>query len=204
MRANGKPSDDMDPYEKDERLEDLLPGDVLDFWMEESMVIETVFRCWETMDSGTVQWRWMFLDDGSLLEISPDGLFRYSEHHVLRQGTAEYEEIVAQDGALVRFEERVREGTSGRRPVHITVAERELQITSTGTMACERLGKEPEPLTWRFFDRNPSENVYFGMYDVADETTVALGLWTAHVCVSLGKEIKRSDITAIYRNRETK
>jgi hypothetical protein len=205
MRANGRPpEDDLDPYEKDEHLEDLLPGDVLDFWMEESMVIETVFRCWETMDSGTVQWRWLFLDDDSLLEISPDGLFRYKEHHILKQGTAEYEEIVAQDGALVRFEERVREGTSGRRPVQITVADHEFQITSSGTVAVERFGPVPEPITWRYFDPKSSEYVYFGLYDVADETNVAVGLWTAHVCVSIGKEIQRSDITAIYRNREKK
>jgi len=83
MRANGVPPDDSDPTEDEERLDDLLPGDVLDFWMEDSMVIKTVFRCWETMDSGTVQWRWMFLDDGSLLEVSPDGIFRYKEHTVL-------------------------------------------------------------------------------------------------------------------------
>src|SRR5579885_2716791 len=100
MRVNGKPHDDDEEEVQEDRLDDLLPGDVLDIWMEESLVIQTVLRCWETMDDGTVQWRWMFLDDGSLVEVSPDGYFRYTEHRVLKQGTSLYEEIVAQDGAL--------------------------------------------------------------------------------------------------------
>jgi hypothetical protein len=202
VRVNGVPPEDSDPIEEAERLDDLLPGDVLDLWLEENMVIQTLFRAWETMDNGTVKWQWMFLDDGSLLEVSPDGLFRYKEHRVLKQGTALYEEIVAQDGALVRFEERVREDTVGRRPVHLTIDEKEYRITSTGTCAVERLGEEPEPMSWRFFDRNPSENVYFGLVDVEDESNVGLGLWTAHVCLSFGKEMDRSDITNIYRNRQ--
>jgi len=177
---------------------------VIDFWMEESMVVQTTLRAWETLDTGTVQWRWMFLDDGSLVEVSPDGLFRYKEHRILNQGTGLYEEIVAQDGALVRFEERVREGSSGRRPVHITIDDKEYRITSTGTCAVERVGPEPDPMSWRYFNPNPSENVYFGLVDIADESNVGLGLWTAHVCISLGKEFERSDIIAIYRNREKK
>jgi len=201
MRVNGVPPEDSNPMEDEERLDDLLPGDALDFWMEESVIIKTVLRCWETTDSGTVEWRWMFLDDGSLLEVSPDGNFRYREHRIFNQGSVMYEELVAQDGALVRFEERVREGTSGRRPVHVTVGDTEYRITSTGTVAVERLGEEPEPLTWRTFNRNPDENVYFGLVDTADESNVGLGLWTAHVCLSIGKEFDRTDITAIYRNR---
>ncbi len=201
MRTNGVPPEE-NFADQEERLDDLLPGDVLDFWMDESVVIQTVLRCWETSDSGKVEWRWMFLDDGSLLEVSPDGLYRYTEHRVLKQGTALYEEISAQDGALVRFEERVREGTSGRRPVHITIDEKEYRITSTGTVGADRVGAEPEPMSWRYFDKNPDENVYFGLVDVENEENVGLGLWTAHVCLSFGKELERTDITAIYRNRE--
>jgi len=202
MRVNGKPHDDDEEEVQEDRLDDLLPGDVLDIWMEESLVIQTVLRCWETMDDGTVQWRWMFLDDGSLVEVSPDGYFRYTEHRVLKQGTSLYEEIVAQDGALVRFEERVREGTSGRRPVHLTIDDKRYRVTSTGTVAAETLGEEPEPLPWRSFNRTASENVYFGLVDTEDESNVGLGLWTSHVCLSFGREFDRTDITAIYRKRD--
>jgi len=111
MKANGWASEEG-KLSSSEGLDGLMPGDALAFWAEDNMVVETVFRCQETVDNRPVHWTWLFLDDGSLIEVSLDGHFRYREHRILNQGTGQYEEIVAQDGALVRFEERVREGTS--------------------------------------------------------------------------------------------
>src|SRR5579871_5036806 len=191
--------DSPDRSHREETIEDqlrtLLPGDALDVWSEGSVIVKTVFTCHETVEGSTYEWHWMFLDDGSLMEVSPDGYFRYRDHHVLKQGSSEYEELVAQDGALVRFEQRVREGESGRRPVEVTVADQSFRIASTGTVVVGRIGPAPDPLPWASFSNEQADNVYFGLVDPEDEEHVALGLWTAHVCISIGHEFKPSDIT---------
>lgn len=177
----------------------LMPGDAVEMWEGGSRVVRTTFLCEETADNRTFHWRWMFLDDGSLLEVSPDGYFWYRQHEIVKQGTDLYEELVAQDGALVRFEERVREGDSGRRPVQVTLDGKEYRLTGTGTTRVQHLGAEPTLLPWQSFDPNPDENVYFGLVQVADESQVALGLWTAHVCLSYGRELEETDLTGVYR-----
>lgn len=182
----------------------LEPGDVIDLWIEGPRIIKSVLLCTETLDDQTSEWRWSFLDDGSLLEVSEDGYFRYREHNILAQGSAEYEELVAQDGALVRFEERVRAGESARRPVYITLNGKRLRIASTGMVVVKRLGDEPELLPWRSFSSDASENVYFGLAEADDESNVGVGIWTAHVCVSLGRELADADISGIYRKGKPK
>lgn len=200
MKANGVPREEGGASsEPEDQLATLAPGDVIEIWTEGSFVVQSVFRCHEVVEGRTVQWRWMFLDDGTLVEISPDGHFRYREHRILNQGTVPYEELVAQDGALVRFEEHVREGTSGRRPVHVTLDDKQYRISCTGTVAVDRLGDEPDPISWKSFSSTPEENVYFGMVDVEGEENVVLGLWTAHVCLSFGREFDPSDVTSVYR-----
>lgn len=181
------------------QLATLLPGDVVEVWPDGAFVVKTVLLCREAVGERAFEWRWLFLDDGSLIEVSPDGYFRYREHRIHKQGSGLYEELVAQDGALVRFEERVRAGASGRRPVHVTIDGKEYRLTSTGTVAVRRLGDEPEPITWQSFSNNPEENVYFGLVETADEASVAIGLWTVHVCLSFGRPIEPSDVTAVYR-----
>ena len=173
----------------------LRQGDVLDFWGKGDFVIKSVLICRETSASRTYEWRWIFLDDGSLVEVSPDGYYHYADHRVLKQGTGPYEEIVAQDGALVRFEAHVREGTSGRRPVHVTIDNRGFRVTSTGTVTVERLGAEPDIIPWASFSVNEDDNVYFGLEEDGVEDSFGLGLWTAHVCISLGTEFDPSDVT---------
>jgi hypothetical protein len=199
VRANGANKDEPKSTEAEERLDSVLPGDVLEFWSEGTLVVQTVFHCKEEVDSRTVEWSWMFLDDGSLVEVSLDGLFRYRAHEIVKQGSALYEELVAQDGALVRFEEHVRAGTSGRRPVHVMIDEKQYQITSTGTLQAVRLGEAPTLIPWNTFSSKPDENVYFGMVEAENEDNVALGLWTAHICLSRGQAFERSDVTEIYR-----
>jgi hypothetical protein len=188
----------------DDQLKDLSPGDALDIWGDGNRVVKTSFNARELVDGRIYTWQWSLLDDDSLIEVSPDGIFRYTEHHLLKQASLEYEEIVAKDGALVRFEERVRNNESARRPVHITIEGHEYCITSTGTVAVDQRGETPTLVPWASFALNPEENVYFGMYDVEDENRVAVGLWTAHVCVSVGKAFDPSEVTEIYRNREKK
>jgi hypothetical protein len=180
------------------QLERLAPGDALDLWEEGHRVVTTVFAASETVAGRSYYWTWLFLDDGSLVEVSPDGTFRYREHQVIKQGSGLYEELVAQDGALVRFESRVRDGTSGRRPVEVTFEDRVYRIASTGMVVVQRRGATPALLPWQSFSDAEDQNVYFGLVDVADEDRVGLGLWTAHVCLSFGEPFDPSDITAIF------
>lgn len=177
----------------------LVPGDAIELWEGGSLVVRTTFLCEETVDARTYHWRWMFLDDDSLLEVSPDGYFRYREHRLVKQGTALYEELVAPDGALVRFEERVRSDESGRRPVHVTLEGQEYRLTGTGVVRVQRLGPAPTLVPWQSFDPNPDENVYFGLVQTADESQVALGLWTVHLGLSFGRELEETDLTGVYR-----
>jgi hypothetical protein len=204
MGSNADATDGIGSANNLDALGSLAPGDVVEIWDGGSLVVKTAFACQETVDGKSYGWRWTFLDDGSLIEASPDGYFWYRIHQVVKQGTDLYEELVAQDGALVRFEERVREGSSGRRPVEVTVDGKPFRLTSTGTVQVQQTGPDPELMPWRSFDRNPESNVYFGLVDVADESNVKLGLWTVHVCLSSGRELGETDVTAVYRGSVTK
>jgi hypothetical protein len=199
VTTNGKRNGDATDSTPLEQLGTVMPGDVVDVWMEQTYLVKTVYLCEEEIGGRTYQWRWTFLDDGSLVEVSPDGYFRYSEHHILKQGSSEYEAIAAKDGALVRFEAHVRDGDSGRRPVHVTAVGSDLRLTSTGTVAVRRLGDAPDLTPWQGLSKVAEENVYFGAVESADETRVALGLWTEHICLSLGRVLKETDISAVYR-----
>jgi hypothetical protein len=184
---------------EEDPLKTLLPGDAVEIWADGTFVVKTVFLCREVVDGRSYEWRWMFLDDGSLIEVSLDGYFRYRDHRILKQGTGLYEELVAQDGALVRFEERVREGSSGRRPVHVSIDEKQYTISATGTLLAERLGDPPDLMPWGTIGNIADDNVYFSMYEDEQDENVVLGLWTTHVCLSFGKAFDPSDVTEIYR-----
>ena len=199
MSSNGQPTNGHSGAGYLELLEAAEPGDAVDIWLESTYLVRTVFVCRERMGDRVTEWRWMFLDDGSLIEASSDGFFRYREHQVLRQGSALYEELVAQDGVLVRFEERVRQGISARRPVHVTIDGIEYRVASTGTAEMERRGDEPDILPWSSINRDPASNVYFGLVDTADEEHMALGLWTAHICISTGRPLEETQISGVFR-----
>jgi len=199
--GNGKGAGDAPTPEDDAHLKALGPGDALEIWSEGSRIVQTAFDCNEMVSGRIYAWQWLFLDDGTLIEVSPDGYFRYTEHRLQKQGTGLYEELVAQDGALVRFEQRVRDNEVGHRPVQVTIDDRQYRITSTGTVSAHQRGQAPELLPWNAFSAESKENVYFGMVNVDDEEQVILGLWTDHVCLSFGKEFDPTDVTEIYRNR---
>lgn len=194
---NGR-SNDLGTNSNLTQLGTLVPGDAVEFWDGGSRVVRITFLCEETVDDRTYHWRWMFLDDDSLLEVSPDGYYHYDRHQIVKQGTDLYEELVAPDGALVRFEEHVRSGESGRRPVQVTLDGQEYRLTGTGTARVQRLGPEPSLLPWQSFQSDPDENVYFGLVQSADESRVALGLWTAHVCLSFGQDLEETDVVGVY------
>src|SRR6266581_4898887 len=157
MTRDGKHEDSAADATPLEQLLTVTPGDVVEVWMEQTYLVSTVYLCEEEVGGRTYEWRWIFLDDGALIEVSPDGYFRYRDHHILKQGSSEYEAIAAQDGALVRFEARVREDDSGRRPVHVSAAGKDLRVTSTGTVAVRRLGDAPSLLPWQGLSKNSEQ-----------------------------------------------
>lgn len=176
------------------RLDAARPGDTLHLARGESRTIETVLLCSETIAGETTQWRWIFLDDRSLLESAPKGSVLYAAHRVLGHATRRYRELVAQDGALVRFEARVRAGTWARRPVQLTVDGTRYRIAYTGTVAAQRLGAEPPCIPWRALRPDPAKNVYFGLASADGRPDVVLGLWTDDVCLSFGRPLNPSEL----------
>ncbi len=195
MSQNGSARQDGPPrFGPPEALDGLLPGDRLDLAEQSGLTVRTVLHGSETIDGVTVEWRWIFLDDGTLLELAPKGRYVYREHQLFPRGSAVYEELVAQDGALVRFERQVREGQAARRPVHVTLDRRRYRLTSTGTCLTRRLGIEPDLAPYRDFQPEADQNVYFTLVAVGDGSRVALGLWTADLAVSFGRPLRLADV----------
>jgi hypothetical protein len=189
------------PASADRDLSTLEPGDAIAFWPDGDHVVVTVFQCEETVGAHTYRWRWMFLDDGSLLECSADGEWRYTEHELLPQGSKRYEELVGPGGALELFEARVRDSTADDEPVLVRLRGRDYSVASTGTVHAERRGAEPGLMPWTCFVSDPNENVYFGLADTSDQSQGAVGIWTTHVCVSFGGRLTDLDIDRVYRRQ---
>lgn len=200
-KQNGHSRDPIPPAGQAISEEDwnrLEPGDAIIFWLKGSRIVQCVYDCSEVLNTGTTTWRWVFLDDGTLLEHSPDGDWLYTDHQIVNQGSALFEELLAQDGALMRFEERVRAQTAGRQPVYVMLKETRYRVTSTGTVAVRRKGTPPALLPWQGFSSN-QDNVYFGLVNPDDEADGVLGIWTNHVCLSYGRALAPADIEAVYR-----
>ena len=176
-----------------------LPGDGVRLPAERggARTIETVFLCTETIEGQVTEWRWIFLDDGSLLESAPKGLFLYNRHEGIGRGTRRAQELVAQDGALVRFEARVRAGTWSQRPIHVTMDGVRYRVAYTGTVSAQRLGAEPSLAPWRSFQADPSKNVFFGLTAVGGERRVVLGLWTDEVALSFGGPLRPGEVAVV-------
>lgn len=198
-------------------FEAALPGDVAVLGPAERAGVAAVFRCHETVAGETVAWVWLALDDGRLLEVAPRGCALYGPATTLSRGSARYQDLVAQDGALVRFEERVRAGTWEARPVRLAFEGRRWRVTSTGTVTARRLG-DPPPTCWgqlgvppgplssgaRFpalgevpapsgpllAGGSPDEpTVYFTLAGTADPELWGLGLWATDVCLAFGRRL---------------
>ena len=176
----------------------LEPGDAISFWGEGNRLVTCVFDCAEGIGERSYTWRWLFLDDGSLMELSADGQWRYGEHEIIPQGSPRYAELVGTGGALEQFESRVRNDTVHDDPVVVELRGRSYQVTATGTVAVVRNGDAPRLSPWTQFVKNTDDNIYFSLVAADDENDGVLGIWTAHVCLSFGKPIAESDIDGIY------
>jgi hypothetical protein len=193
-------------------LETLLPGDVISLWDGGDLVVQTVLDCQEELNQRLTTWRWNLLDEGRMVEVSPDGTFLYGRTVVLHQNSAEFETLTAdpeQGGVLKAFEARVRQGTAARNPVLFEFEGATYRVTATGCFAARPIGTPyPRLEVWRDIDpTKPGENVYFVLEPTDEaaakpEESVVLGIWTTHIALLFGGELKEADVQAIYPRAE--
>jgi hypothetical protein len=190
-----------------------LPGDSINLPGGERGLVGTVYLCAEPDGDDLVRWSWIVLADGRLLEIAPRGCALYGLPRILTRGSGPFLELVAQDGALVRFEERVRAGTWEARPVRLSLDGRRWRVRSTGTATAQRLGAAPGsgwgqlrgahspnpihptmgpldphgPVRGRGEHEEP--DVYFTLDGPHDPDALGLGLWATDICLVFGRRL---------------
>jgi len=70
------------------------------------------------------------VDDGSIVEASLDGQWRYAKHEIVPQGSALFSDLVGSQGLLAQFEARVRDDSvAGERGWSVTPV---TPVTTTG------------------------------------------------------------------------
>src|SRR6266513_592134 len=155
------------PQLRQPTLESLLPGDVVSFWDGGDNLVQAVLECREELNRRETVWRWNILDEGRVLECTPEGNTLYERTAVLHQSSAEFETLTAnpdQGGVLKAFEARVRQGTAARNPTLFEYEGRVFRIVSTGIFDARPIGqaKFPNLDVWRDVNpSNPGDNVYF-------------------------------------------
>jgi hypothetical protein len=174
--------------------------------------VGTVYLCAEaSVEAGqelVTRWSWIVLADGRLLEIAPRGCALYDPPEVLGRGSGPFLALVAQDGALVRFEERVRLGTWEARPVRLTLGGRRWRATSTGMLSAHRLGPAPtsgwgqlgggeagEGMT-RSGGQAAEPDVYFTLGALDDPKALGLGVWAMDICLAFGRRLGNTPAAA--------
>ena len=183
-----------------------LPGDAIALPGDKKALVETVYLCSEPAivhGDDPTRWSWIVLDGGRLLEVAPRGCALYEPPSVLARGSGAFLDLVAQDGALVRFEERVRAGTWEARPVRLTLEQRRWRVTSTGIVTARRLGPVPavgwgqlrtvglveSPCPARMGEVAPEPDVYFTLAGLPGGDALGLGLWAQDICLAFGRRL---------------
>ncbi len=194
--AGTAPEDELGP---DLKVETLQPGDVLALWDGKEVLVERVVDCQETLPTRVTRWRWVFLEAGQMLGVTPAGNTLYADTKVLYQGSAQYEQLTAdleQGGVLKTFEARVRDRVVGRDPVFWDFEGQQYQVQATGTFSAPDQAF-PQIDVWRDVSADEGQNVYFRM--VGPEGAQVLGIWTSHIALLVGHVLTRTDVREIYR-----
>jgi hypothetical protein len=210
--------DKVAPKGRTPTLETLLPGDVVSMWDYGDVVVQVVLECREDLNQRATQWRWYLLDEGRMLSVAPEGNVLYERMAVLHQSSADFEVLTAdpeQGGVLKAFEARVREGTAARNPTLFEYEGKVYRVVSTGIFDARPAGTPPRgPVTypgldvWRDINpSNPGDNVYFELepteeVEVGEPGSEVLGIWTSHIGLLFGRELKPADINTIYPRAE--
>jgi hypothetical protein len=196
-------------------VDNLLPADVVSFWDGGDNVVQAVLECREELNRRQTMWRWNLLDEGRVLEITPEGNTLYERTVVVHQSSAEFETLTAdpeQGGVLKAFEARVRQGTAARNPTLFEFENNVYRVVSTGIFDARAIGQSayPDVPVWRDINpTNPGDNVYFEMEPTQDASsadptavTEVLGIWTSHIALLFGRPLKAGDIQSIYPRSE--
>jgi hypothetical protein len=180
----------LDPLVLWGQVKELLPGGQLALPGAMALSIQSVIECEERVGANrSYSWRWLFMEDGSLLECSPAAAYRCHRHMQLAPQTEQYQELVAPDGALMRFEHRVRTGALGLMPVIFSLGDREYRLLSTGKAEVKVSGEMPPLTAWQKLRKDPRDNVYFVLSDLEQPEERVFGLWTDEVSLSWGRQI---------------
>ena len=177
--------------------------------------VQTVYLCAES--NGLEMWSagagscW---EDGCLLEIAPRGCALYDPPTMLSHGSGPFLELAAQDGALVRFEGRVRAGvwearqpTDAWRPPLATDLHRyghgpaprvRLRTNAWGQLQAT---DAPQAVVWSpLFRPTLERDVYFTFADwrdgKSDPDALGLGVWMTDMCLAFGRRLGDSPAAA--------
>jgi hypothetical protein len=197
------------PQPRQPTVETLLPGDVVSFWDGGDSVVQAVLECREELNARQTVWRWNLLDEGRVLEVTPEGNTLYDRTVILHQASAEFETLTAdpeQGGVLKAFEARVRQGIAARNPTLFEYDGRVYRVVSTGIFDARPLARAgyPNLEVWRDINpSNPGDNVYFELEPTQDApgedaASEVLGIWTSHIALLFGRPLKAADIQTIY------
>ncbi|MBM4417734.1 MAG: hypothetical protein FJ033_05410 [Chloroflexi bacterium] len=188
----------VEPHRPDIRA--VKRGDAITFWNGTDATVLGRASCRETIRGRSTVWEWIFLSRDRVLEVLPTGMALYDGQAVAQQGSALYEMLVGAGGALKRFEGNVREGIA-HEPIHVDIDETRFRVRATGTFLGQVEGEPHDDAreVWSSMSTNADENVYFKMVEATDEEggAIALGIWTSHILILLGRRIARDEISDI-------
>jgi hypothetical protein len=148
-----------------------------------------------------------------MLSVAPEGNVLYERTVVLHQDSADFETLCADPehgGVLKAFEARVREGTAARNPTLFEFEGGVYRVLSTGIFDARPVGVKAYPNleVWRDINpTNPGDNVYFELEPTVpmpegESGNEVLGIWTTHIALLIGRELKAADVQAIYPRSE--
>jgi hypothetical protein len=181
--------------------ETLGPGDALILEDGRDFLVQSAIDCQEELEGRTTTWRWLLLDDGSLLEVLRHVTNLYGRAEILYQGTPPYALLTGQgdqDGLLRVFEARVRAGTIAGMPVSYEHAGNSFQVRSTGTFAASFNGMTDAEV-WADVSQNAPDNVYVKMESAGGPAeALALAIWTSHIALYQGAPLAHADIKGMY------
>jgi hypothetical protein len=202
------------PQPRQAAVDTLLPGDVVSLWDGGDHVVESVLDCREELNQRVTSWRWNLLDEGQMLEATPEGNTLYTRTVILHQDSPEFETLTSdpdQGGVLKAFEARVRQGNAARNPTLFEYEGRVFRVVSTGIFDAHPVGQAgyPNATVWRDINpSNPGDNVYFELEPTVDvapgdtSSSEVLGIWTSHIALLFGRPMKNADIQTIYPRAE--
>jgi hypothetical protein len=194
-------------------LTTLLPGDVVSLWDAGDHIVESVLDCREELNRRETAWRWNLMDEGRVIEVTPEGTTLYTRTEIAHQDSAEFETLTAdadQGGVLKAFEARVRQGTAARNPTLFEYGGKVYRVVSTGIFGARPVGTAayPSAIVWSDINpSNPADNVYFELEPTEetpgdDSGSEVLGIWTSHIALLFGQPLKPADVQSIYPRSE--